>query len=85
MSLLFVGRNLPVRQAGKTNRDVEDMLFDSLSHLDFINYDKLKAQYGSVELDQILAELRIEMAWTLSKIVELIDTNENLILTLESK
>ena len=65
--------------------DVEDMGFDSIYHLDFINYEKLKAQYGSVELDQILAELRIEIAWTLSKIIELIDANNNLILTLESK
>ena len=65
--------------------DVEDIGFDSLYHLDFINYDKLKAQYGSVELDQILAELRIEMAWTLSQTIDLIDANKNLILTLESK
>ena len=65
--------------------DVKDFGFDSLYHLDFINYDKLKEQYGSIELDQILAELRIEMSWTLTKVLELIEENENLILTLESK
>lgn len=64
---------------------IPDAKFAPLRHLDFIKYDKLKAQYGSVELDQILAELRIEMAWTVSKITDLIDANKKLLIELKLK
>lgn len=65
--------------------EAEGIQFEPLNNINFINYEKLKAQYGSIELDQILAELRLEMAWTNTKIQDLIEANTNLIMLLEEK
>lgn len=59
--------------------------FESFSDLKFINYENLKNQYGNVELDQILAELRIDTAWAITNILGLIEANEELKKILEEK
>ena len=52
--------------------------FEPFFELKFINYENLKNQYGNVELDQILAELRIDTACAITNILGLIEANEKL-------
>tara|TARA_R110001632_G_scaffold54410_9_gene133343 strand:+ start:2560 stop:3294 length:735 start_codon:yes stop_codon:yes gene_type:complete len=59
--------------------------FEPFFELKFINYENLKNQYGNVELDQILAELRIDTAWAITNILGLIEANEKLKKILEEK
>ena len=59
--------------------------FEPFFDLKFINYENLKNQYGNVELDQILAELRIDTAWAITNILGLIDANKKLKMLLEEK
>ena len=63
----------------------ESYEFEPFSELKFINYENLKSQYGTVELDQILAELRIDTAWAITNILDLIEANNKLQQSLELK
>jgi tetratricopeptide (TPR) repeat protein len=49
--------------------------FEPLLYIDLIDHSKLKEQYGSTELDQILFELRLGTSYAYSKLKELERSN----------
>ena len=59
--------------------------FEPFLEMKFINYENLKNQYGTIELDQILGELRIDTAWAITTILGLIEANKKLKQLLEEK
>lgn len=50
--------------------------FSALTQLDFIDHSKLEHLYGSVELDQILFDLRFKTSWMLQNLIWLQIQNE---------
>ncbi len=45
--------------------------FAPLGYIDLIDHSKLKEQYGSIELDEILFDLRLQTSWTYSSLKNL--------------
>lgn len=52
---------------------------------DIIDYSKLKAQYGTVEFDQLLFEIENKTLWTIWSIKRLLEETEKLKLLLENE
>jgi len=59
--------------------------FSPLVQNNFIRYDRLKAQYESVEFDQILVELRILTSWAILTLEDLIKKNNEISKALEQE
>ena len=59
--------------------------FEPFLEMKFINYENLKNQYGTIALDQILGELRIDTAWAITTRLGLIEANKKLKQLLEEK
>jgi hypothetical protein len=70
-----------------SNEIFNDTPYEHLSLLKakVVNYDKLKIQFGTVELDQLLFELRIKTAYSIRLFEELLEGNTHLRLALENE
>ena len=59
--------------------------FMSLTSVDLINHSKLKEQYGTVELNEILFDLRFKTSWLILNLNDLVKTNRELAHALEQE
>ena len=48
---------------------------NAVSYIDFIEYSKLKEQYGSLEFDQLLFNIQFQTNWAIQNIIWLNETN----------
>ena len=65
--------------------NLEKNKWSPIVNTNIVNYDRLKLQYGTIEFDEILANLRIFIAWAVHNLEKLIEINKEISVTLKGE